>query len=203
MILLVGFVVIALLLIGLGIFFSKRKKRDYNTDIPEELEELRDLVKGKKIAAKKRIAAKRKAAKKTINVKVDARNMGYQGSTPFIELDENLQQMPLDRTKLTIPRETLTRMFPLAYLAGKLSNMDKGKGVGLVMILLFILIIANVAITFYGTSTATNKVEVLANGTTNRMDAMEKKVSDTAVLTTLIAEKLNVTSNVSVPTVGG
>jgi len=50
---------------------------------------------------------------------------GYEGSTPFIEIDENLQQMPLTRTQITIPKEHSTRMSYLAYLAGKIAGMKE------------------------------------------------------------------------------
>lgn len=58
-----------------------------------------------------------------IPVKLDGEMIGFEGSTPFIEIDENLQQMPLKRTVLTIPKEHSTRMAYLAYLAGKIAGM--------------------------------------------------------------------------------
>jgi len=51
-------------------------------------------------------------------VRLTEKYIGWHGSTPFVEFDENFVQMPLTRTKLTIPREHTTRMSYLAWWSG-------------------------------------------------------------------------------------
>lgn len=139
-------------------------------------------------------------------IRTNQKYIGYHGSTPFIEVDENWQQLPLERTVLTIPRENLTRMFPLAYLAGKLSAYAQGTKIGAVMILLFILVIANLGLTYFKTdvnSAQIKDVSVSLNSTNGEISNVRTDLSNQNSLLTVIAEKLNVTGNHSVPTVGG
>lgn len=143
-------------------------------------------------------------------VRTNAKYAGYQGSTPFIEVDMDWQQMPLDRTTMNIPRENLTRMFPLAYLAGKLSSLDNGSKIGIAMIMLFILVISSLGLTFYTGSVTDNKIKEQGAADAQKFTDMDKKLSDISTVQMLIAVKsgvniseiMNVT-NSSIPTVGG
>jgi hypothetical protein len=136
-------------------------------------------------------------------VRTSSKYAGYEGSTPFVEVDQDWQQMPLDRTTLSIPRENLTRMFPLAYLAGKLSAFEQGSKTGIVMILLFLLLIVNLGLTYFMSSSGSNNVNSLSANISSRINGVDDKVSNQNVLLGVIAEKLNITGNYSIPTVGG
>jgi hypothetical protein len=192
--LLVGFVAVALILITIGIF---KKTRENKKDIGAyETKELAAQVKGKK-------------PKKLINkifIKTEADFVGYQGSTPFVEFDENWNQMPLTRTKLTIPREHLTRMFPLAYLAGKLSAYEQGTKIGIVMILVLILLIASLGVTYFKTDMNSAQIKDVGNSinsTNGGVSELKASVANQNNLLNVIAQRLNITGNYSVPTVGG
>lgn len=191
---LVGFVMFALTLIFLGVIKTGKKKA---TD-KKNLDNLRDQVTTKPVKG-----TKKKFYTNKIIVSSNVNMMQYQGSTPFIELDENWQQMPLDRTILTIPRETLTRMFPLAYLAGKLSMMEQGTKVGMVMILLFILVIANLGLTYIKTDSNSAQINSMNSNFTGIQNSMNAKIDNQMVLDQLIAQKLNITGNSTIATVGG
>jgi hypothetical protein len=136
-------------------------------------------------------------------IRTSSKYAGYEGSTPFVEVDQDWQQMPLDRTTLSIPRENLTRMFPLAYLAGKLSSFEQGSKVGIVMIILFILVIANLGLTYFKTDVNSAQINALSVNTSSQINEVKDKVSNQNFLLTIIAEKLDITGNYSVPTVGG
>jgi len=191
-IVLVGFVLFALTLIFLGVFKFRKKPS-------EELNDLREQV----IAKPNKKGTKKKFFTNKIIVSSDVSMMQYQGSTPFIELDENWQQMPLERTVLEIARETLTRMFPLAYLAGKLSVMDQGTKVGMVMILLFILVIANLGLTYIKTDSNSAQINSMNSNFTNIQNSMNTKLDNNMAMTQVIAQKLNITGNSTIQTVGG
>jgi len=194
-IVLIIFVCFGLTLIFLGIRSSKKKRRKAKN---KELEYLRNQTtkKAEKVKGGKYLTNK-------IIVSADVSKMQYQGSTPFIEIDENWQQMPLDRTVLTIAREVLTRMFPLAYLAGKLSVMEQAGKVGLVMILLFLLIIGNLILTYWKTDSNAVAITSVQESSTNNHNDLKNSISNQNLLIQLIAEKFNITSNITVPTVGG
>jgi preprotein translocase subunit SecG len=194
--LMIVFVVFALIVIFLGVISGKKK------DVIKEVEEknLKNQDSSKKGKDKKKYFTNK------IIVSADVTKMQYHGSTPFIQIDENWQQMPLDRTVLTIPREVLTRMFPLAYLAGKLSVMEQATKVGIVMILLFILVIGNLVLTYYKTDTNSAQIKDVSNSLNNSaggINEIRTTVSNQNNLLNVIAEKLNITGNYSTPTVGG
>ena len=194
--LLVGFVAVALILITVGIWKSVRKKKTNDIGAYEDDKEIAAQVKGKK---PKKMTNK-------IFVKTEADFVGYQGSTPFVEFDENWNQMPLTRTKLTIPREHLTRMFPLAYLAGKLSAYEQGNKVGIVMILIIILLIISLGVTYFKTDVNSSQIlaaQVSINATNGGIGEVKAEVSNQNSLLSVIAERLNITGNYSIPTVGG
>lgn len=136
-------------------------------------------------------------------IRTSSKYAGYEGSTPFVEVDQDWQQMPLDRTTLSIPRENLTRMFPLAYLAGKLSAFEQGNKVGIIMILLFLLVIANLGLTFYMSNSGSATVNSFSTNVTSRINEVDNKISNQGVLLGVMAERFNITGNYSIPTVGG
>lgn len=199
----IAFLVFCMILVFLGIFFNKGKKAKKIRERADDLDKLRDVVKGKK--AKKIREKQGKILTNRIVVKNEADFMQHQGSTAFIEIDENWQQMSLERTKLTIPREILTRMYPLAYLAGKLSALDEGSKVGLITMLLMIIVIVNIGITFFMNVTTGSNVDLLKNETTAKFDNLDQKVSDNAIVTDLIAKEMGiiVNTNSTVDSVGG
>lgn len=193
--LLVGFVAVALILITIGIFKKTREKKN-DIGAYEDAKELAAQVKGKK---PKKLTNK-------IFIKTEADFVGYQGSTPFVEFDENWNQMPLTRTKLTIPREHLTRMFPLAYLAGKLSAYEQGTKIGIVMILVLILLIASLGLTYFKTDMNSAQIKDVGNSinsTNGGVSELKAEVSNQNNLLNVIAQRLNITGNYSIPTVGG
>jgi Na+-transporting methylmalonyl-CoA/oxaloacetate decarboxylase gamma subunit len=200
LIVLVGFVLFALTLIFLGTMLNKRKKA---TDEPEGLRDQVTPKSVKKTDSKKPSKEKERYFTNKIIVSSDVSKMQYQGSTPFIELDENWQQMPLERTILEVAREILTRMFPLAYLAGKLSVMEQGTKVGMVMIVLFILVIANLGLTYIKTDSNSAKIDSMNSNFTNIQNNMNAKLDNQGALIQVIGQKMNVTGNSTIITVGG
>lgn len=131
-------------------------------------------------------------------IRTGAKFIGYDGSTPFVEIDQDFQQMPLERTKLEIPRENLTRMFPLAYLAGKLSAIQQGTKIGIISILLIILVLGNIILTFWRTGVNSSEIKEVSNTITTLAD----KVNNISVnqynqetLLKLIAIKENIVFN--------
>lgn len=193
--LLVGFVAVALILITIGIFKKTREKKN-DIGAYENAKQLAEQVKGKK---PKKMTNK-------IFIKTEADFVGYQGSTPFVEFDENWNQMPLTRTKLTIPREHITRMFPLAYLAGKLSAYEQGTKIGIVMILVLILLIASLGLTYFKTDVNSAQIKDVGNSinsTNGGVNELKTAVANQNNLLNIIAQRLNITGNYSVPTVGG
>jgi len=137
-------------------------------------------------------------------IRTGSKFAGYEGSTPFIELDQDFQQMPLDRTTLTIPRENITRMFPLAYLAGKLSALQQGTKIGIAMILLFIFVIANLGLTYWNKSTTSEDIKSLMGTISNTTGEIRTELANQGALLQLIAVKENITlANQTIPTVGG
>lgn len=143
-------------------------------------------------------------------VRTNSKFAGYTGSTPFIEVDMDWQQMPLDRTTLSIPRENLTRMFPLAYLAGKLSTLDQGSKTSLLMIVLFILVIGLFVFIFWTGSSTKDQLKTMGASTDQRFTDTNKKIDDISTIQMMIAVKsgINISeimdvTNSSIPTVGG
>ena len=76
-----------------------------------------------------------------IPIKLEKDWVGWEGNIPFIEFDENLNQMPLKRTIQTIPQEHSTRMSYLAYLAGKISAWKEQSNLQLLLVLAIIIIV--------------------------------------------------------------
>jgi hypothetical protein len=137
-----------------------------------------------------------------IIVRTGSKFVGYQGSTPFFEFDENWQQMPLERTKLAIPRETVTRMFPMAYLAGKLSAMDMAHKTSILAVITLIIVLVNLGMPFLAGSSTSGQITNLTT-VTNQIPVMQNDMAQQGQVLTLIANKLNVTTNYTIPTVGG
>lgn len=138
-----------------------------------------------------------------IPIKTEAEFLGYRGSTPFVEFDENWQQMSLDRTKLSIPREHLTRMFPLAYLAGKLAAFEEGAKIGFVSILILAMIVVSIGVIYYKTELNYNEIKQGRTDDSTNYETLSNEIAAIQVTQGLIAEKLNVETNYSIPTVGG
>lgn len=138
-----------------------------------------------------------------LKVKTEENLLGYTGSTPFAEFDENWMQMPLDRTKVTIPREHLTRMFPLAYLSGKLSVLKAGGKTSILLIIVLMLCFINLALIGWDYFTSSTNRELLFNSTDQLHAKIDNIDSEISSRIDLISEKLNITPPTEIiPTVG-
>jgi flagellar basal body-associated protein FliL len=96
-----------------------------------------------------------------VPVKLQKDYMGWEGNIPFIELDENLAQMPLTRTILQIPQEHATRMSYLAYLAGKISALKESQNLQLLLIIAIVIICAIGGLNTYMSYTLKESVDKL------------------------------------------
>lgn len=83
--------------------------------------------------------------------------LGWEGTTPFIQLDENFVQMPLTRTELKIPREQTTRMTYMAWWDGFIAGARGEGGIKtLIIITLFAVIGIGLFNWYTGSQTSTN-----------------------------------------------
>jgi hypothetical protein len=73
-----------------------------------------------------------------VGVILNEKYIGWDGSIPFVEYDENLVQMPLTRTELKIPREHTTRMTYLAWYSGFIAGAKGEQGLKMLLILCLI-----------------------------------------------------------------
>lgn len=124
--------------------------------------------------------------------------VGYTGSTPFVMFDENWNQMGLDNEKTIIPREHTTRMFPLAYLAGKLSVLKQSESLRTLLIIILIVAIAGAALGGYSWYSSNEKFKSVNDG----MGNMSGKIDNTNILLETIVEGFNLTVK-EVEVVGG
>lgn len=144
-----------------------------------------------------------------ILVKTGTDFLGYQGSTPFVEFDENWSQMPLDRTEMTIPREHLMRMMPLAYLAGKLSNLNQAQKTSIFIILMFVFSILTLGYLYIGMGGVNKRLNDISTAnaasqssitnltnTVNQMNGLLQQINSQQL-------KNNIQSYNTIPTVGG
>jgi hypothetical protein len=122
-----------------------------------------------------------------VPIKLQKDYMGWEGNVPFIELDENLAQMPLTRTILQIPQEHATRMSYLAYLAGKISSLKESQNLQLLLIIAIVIICAVGAVNIYISY--------------NLKDSVDKLSAKTSQINTNVGQIANST-NPTVPKVG-
>ncbi len=144
------------------------------------------------------MAEKKKTNK--IYIRTEADFLGYQGSTPFVEFDENWQQMPLDRTKMTVPREHLMRMMPLAYLAGKLSTLEQKQKISIMMIIILVVSILSLGYTYFNSGSLSKKMDSLAS--TTSLTELANKTDQNTKLLEEISERIGGINN-RIPIVGG
>lgn len=124
-----------------------------------------------------------------ISVLTEENMIGYTGSTPFIMFDENWNQMSLDNEKTIIPREHTTRMFPLAYLAGKLSVLKQSESFKLLLIIILITSIAAAALGGYSWYNSNVKL----TDATAKIDNVNTKIDNTNNLLESIVNEYNIT----------
>lgn len=124
--------------------------------------------------------------------------IGYTGSTPFVMFDENWNQMSLDNEKTIIPREHTTRMFPLAYLAGKLSVLKQSESFRTLLIVILIAAIAGAALGGYNYFTSNSKLNDLGDG----IAGVGSGLNNTNTLLESIAKGLNITTGSDIQVVG-
>lgn len=146
-----------------------------------------------KITWKKPIGSKIKARTEdgiNIEIPIELKKdyVGWNGNIPFIEMDENLCQMPLNRTVLTIPQEHSTRMSYLAYLAGKISALKEQSNLQLLLIIAIIAIVGIGAFNAY---------------TTYEVKARQEEVSSSISQVNQIVGTLQNRTVSQPPTVGG
>jgi len=146
-----------------------------------------------KITWKKPIGSKIKAKTEDginieIPIKLEKDYVGWNGNIPFIEMDENLCQMSLTRTVLTIPQEHSTRMSYLAYLAGKISALKEQGNLQLLLIIAIIAIVGIGAFNAY---------------TTYEIKTRQEEVSSSISQVNQIIGKLQNRTTSQPPTVGG
>lgn len=112
----------------------------------------------------RKISLKSQEGKNTdIPIKLEKDFVGWEGSVPFIEIDDNFQQMPLNRTKLTIPKEHSTRMSYLAYLAGKIAGMKEETRLQLFLLIAIVVMIGVAGLVWWTTNGLSNDVSDLAD----------------------------------------
>lgn len=106
-------------------------------------------------------------------VRLDEKHIGWHGSVPFVEFDENFVQMSLTRTELKIPREHTTRMTYLSWWSGFIAGA-MGQA-NLKKFLIFIIIMSFVTagiVWFMGSQTQQSIAIVRQNITTMRADVL-------------------------------
>jgi len=94
----------------------------------------------------------------TKSVILNEKFMGWHGSKPFVEFDENFVQMPLTRTKLQIPREHTTRMTYLSWWSGFIAGARGQSNLKMFLIVLIILAIIGVGATWFMASETTSNI---------------------------------------------
>ena len=142
-------------------------------------------------------------------VKTEQDFMGIANSRPFVMWDENWNQMPLNRTITKIPREHLTRMYPLAYLAGKVSVMAGKKETSLLLIIILFAALAGAGVSYMqgsGNQKAIETQQGSINSVGSQVSNLSLQVTNDHEVIQAIAIKLNVplyaSGNNSIPTVG-
>lgn len=124
-----------------------------------------------------------------ISILTEENMIGYSGSTPFIMFDENWNQMSLDNEKTIIPREHTTRMFPLAYLAGKLSVLKQSESFKLLLIVILIAAIAAAGLGGYDLLTSNSKLNDMQVG----LGGISTNINNTNNLLQFIVDYYNMT----------
>jgi len=120
---------------------------------------------------------KRKKEKELTNEKgiiLNEKYIGWHGSTPFVEFDENFVQMPLTRTELKIPREHTTRMTYLAWWSGFVAGARGQVNLKTFLIIILIIGLITAGLTFYLNSGNQAGFEAL----NNRTDAINNRISN-------------------------
>lgn len=106
-----------------------------------------------------------------VPIRLEKDFVGWEGSTPFIEIDENYQQMKLTRTTMEIPKEHATRMSYLAYLAGKIAGMKEENMLQLLLIIAIAAMFIGVGLTWFMNHNMQKQVSLLSQ----KLDLLENK----------------------------
>lgn len=182
------------------------KKRASNDDKKVRKVIAADIPMAKAAKEKERTMPAGKTTNK-IWMKTEQDFMGIAGSRPFMMFDENWNQMPLDRTVTTIPREHLTRMYPLAYLAGKVSVFNNKQQTSLFMVIILLAALGSCGIAYMmgnntqqGLESANGRLDELGNQVGN---LTSQQSTDHGIIQA-IAVKLDIPiyGNNSIQTVG-
>ena len=101
--------------------------------------------------------------------------LGWEGTVPFVWLDENFVQMPLSRTNLLIPREQTTKMTYMAWWDGFIAGARGDSGIKILVILTLFAVIGIGLFNWYTGNMATNHVTSLEgaiNAISSRLDTI-------------------------------
>lgn len=121
-----------------------------------------------------------------MGVVLNEKYIGWHGSTPFVEFDENFVQMPLTRTELKIPREHTTRMTYLAWYSGFIAGARGESGLKMLIILGVLLSVGTLIALLY-----------LNSGTSDGLKALGEQVETMVSQIDIITTALNITTNVT------
>lgn len=126
--------------IGLGIFLDRKKKA---------------------VSIGKPVNSDDKEYTRHMGIILNEKYIGWSGSTPFVEFDENYVQMPLTRTELKIPREHTTRMSYMAWFSGFIAGSRGLENLKTFMIIILITCLAVGGLVYFlssGTSADINSL---------------------------------------------
>jgi hypothetical protein len=201
-VMLVVFVTLTAGMIYWGVRKGGNDDRKYRETIAADIPQI-------KVAKEKSKAVPKDKMTNRLFVKTEQDYMSVGGSTPFVEFDENWNQMPLNRTVTKIPREHLTRMYPLAYLAGKVSVFAGKKETSLLLIIILFAALASAGVSYMQGNANQKSIETQQgsiNSVSGQVGNLTSQVSSDHEVIQAIAIKLNVplyaSSNNTVPTVG-
>ena len=99
-------------------------------------------------------------------LRLDEKHIGWHGSTPFVEFDENFVQMKLTRTQLVIPREHSTRMAYLSWWSGFIAGARGQVNIRNFLIAIIILVIIGAGLTYFTSNNTTSSIGALAGNFT-------------------------------------
>lgn len=138
-----------------------------------------------------------------IMIKTEADFIGYDGGVPFVEFDENWNQKARDRTVVTIPREHITRMYPLAVQLGRIANMF-GNGQGQLLLIVVLLVGLAAVGMAWNSGNVAGQAAMGINSTNIQVSAINATLTQDHQSMQLIMQRLGIinSTNATIPTVG-
>lgn len=106
--------------------------------------------------------------------------VGWEGNIPFVEIDSNNAQMPLERTTVEIPKEHSTRMAYLAYLAGKAMAFKQDFNLQLLLIVAIVILIGGIAFMLWQQSNFSSSIGTLVSKVSSLEQSYNEFINRTA-----------------------